>query len=40
VTPQHELVFFTHRLSETTVKLADGCEGVCIFVNDTVIARN
>jgi len=35
VTPQHELVFFAHRLSETTAKLAEGCEGVCIFVNDT-----
>jgi lactate dehydrogenase-like 2-hydroxyacid dehydrogenase len=36
VTPQHERVFFTHRLSETAAKLAESCEGVCIFVNDTV----
>jgi D-lactate dehydrogenase len=35
ITPQSELIFFPERLSETTAKLAEGCEGVCIFVNDT-----
>ncbi|MFU8804696.1 MAG: 2-hydroxyacid dehydrogenase [Bradymonadaceae bacterium] len=30
----HELVFFEARLSEETVALARGFEGVCVFVND------
>jgi D-lactate dehydrogenase len=34
VTPKHELKFFTSRLDANSAKLAAGCEGVCIFVND------
>ncbi|RLN70352.1 hypothetical protein BBJ29_006798 [Phytophthora kernoviae] len=34
ITPKHELVFFTPRLDATSAKLAEGFEGVCIFVND------
>ncbi|ETI46035.1 hypothetical protein L914_09213 [Phytophthora nicotianae] len=34
ITPKHELKFFTPRLDATSAKLAEGCEGVCIFVND------
>ncbi|KAL4157809.1 hypothetical protein PRNP1_003638 [Phytophthora ramorum] len=34
VTPKHELQFFTPRLDANSAKLAEGCEGVCIFVND------
>ncbi|KAE8968666.1 hypothetical protein PR001_g27722, partial [Phytophthora rubi] len=34
VTPAHELKFFTPRLDADSAKLAEGCEGVCIFVND------
>ncbi|KAF4316743.1 hypothetical protein G195_009789, partial [Phytophthora kernoviae 00238/432] len=34
ITPDHELMFFTPRLDATSAKLAEGCEGVCIFVND------
>ncbi|KAL3669006.1 hypothetical protein V7S43_006295 [Phytophthora oleae] len=34
VTPVHELKFFTPRLDANSAKLAEGCEGVCIFVND------
>lgn len=30
--------FFETRLNEDTLTLADGCDGVCIFVNDTVTA--
>lgn len=31
---QHEFVFITERLSESSARLAKGCEAVCIFVND------
>ncbi|TDH67317.1 hypothetical protein CCR75_008311 [Bremia lactucae] len=34
ITPTHELKFFSTRLNANSVKLADGCEGVCLFVND------
>ncbi|CEG43852.1 d-isomer specific 2-hydroxyacid [Plasmopara halstedii] len=34
ITPTHELKFFTSRLDADSAKLANGCEGVCIFVND------
>ncbi|CAH0517287.1 unnamed protein product [Peronospora belbahrii] len=34
VTPEHELKFFSSRLDTNAAKLAEGCEGVCIFVND------
>ncbi|CAI5712774.1 unnamed protein product [Peronospora destructor] len=34
VTPTHELKFFSSRLNANAAKLAEGCEGVCIFVND------
>ena len=30
----HELKFFSPNLDSTTVNLATGCEGVCVFVND------
>lgn len=32
----HEFNFFTVKLSAQTAKLAEGCQAVCIFVNDTV----
>lgn len=31
---QHDLRYFEPRLTPDTAALADGCEGVCIFVND------
>lgn len=31
---RHELVFFEAKLTPQTTKLADGYEGVCVFVND------
>ncbi|OWZ11588.1 D-isomer specific 2-hydroxyacid dehydrogenase [Phytophthora megakarya] len=34
ITPQHEIQFFSSRLDANSAKLADGFEGVCIFVND------
>ncbi|KUF89413.1 hypothetical protein AM588_10002320 [Phytophthora nicotianae] len=34
ITPKHELKFFTPRLDANSARLAEGCEGVCIFVND------
>ncbi|RLN27101.1 hypothetical protein BBJ28_00023137 [Nothophytophthora sp. Chile5] len=34
VSKDHELHFFTPRLNEASAKLAEGCEGVVIFVND------
>ncbi|KAK1945531.1 2-hydroxyacid dehydrogenase [Phytophthora citrophthora] len=34
VTPKHELKFLTPRLDANSATLADGCVGVCIFVND------
>jgi len=34
ITPTHELKFFVPRLDHSSAKLAEGCEGVCIFVND------
>lgn len=30
----HELLFFEARLQGVTARLAEGCEGVCVFVND------
>ncbi|MBQ8402010.1 MAG: hypothetical protein IJX14_08775 [Clostridia bacterium] len=30
--------FFETRLTEDTAELAHGCDGVCVFVNDTVNA--
>ncbi|DBA00873.1 TPA: hypothetical protein N0F65_008516 [Lagenidium giganteum] len=38
VTPDNELVFFANRLDAQTATLAEGCEGVVIFVNDTADA--
>lgn len=34
----HELRFFEDRLSLATASLAEGCEAVCVFVNDSVDA--
>lgn len=34
-----EIRFFETRLTEDTVKLADGCDVVCVFVNDTVSSK-
>lgn len=34
----HELRFFEPRLTPETARLADGYEGVCVFVNDTLDA--
>ena len=34
-----EFRYLEERLSEETVDLAAGCEGVCVFVNDTVSAK-
>ncbi|HEU4607059.1 MAG TPA: 2-hydroxyacid dehydrogenase, partial [Chitinophagaceae bacterium] len=31
---KHELIFFESALEEQTVNLAEGCEAVCVFVND------
>lgn len=36
---QHELVFFEARLGPRTTALADGCDAVCVFVNDGVDAE-
>lgn len=38
VQTKHELVFFESRLSEQTVRLAEGFEAVCVFTNDIVNA--
>lgn len=32
----HEFLFLEHRLDASTVVLADGCNAVCAFVNDTL----
>ena len=32
----HEIIFHRDSLSELTVNLADGCDAVCVFVNDSV----
>jgi D-lactate dehydrogenase len=32
----HELHFFDERLTEDSAQLAEGCEAVCVFVNDAV----
>lgn len=34
-----KLKFFETKLTEDTVELASGCDGVCVFVNDTVNAE-
>ena len=34
----HELTFFDVALSETSVRLAEGFDGICVFVNDKVNA--
>ncbi|WP_316793887.1 2-hydroxyacid dehydrogenase [Pedobacter frigoris] len=34
----HQLSFFTVALSEDTVKLADGFDAICVFVNDSINA--
>lgn len=34
VTPTHEIIFLVPRLDASSAKMAEGCEGVCIFVND------
>lgn len=34
----HELRFFEERLTVSTAALAEGCEAVCVFVNDNVDA--
>jgi D-lactate dehydrogenase len=33
---QHELIYYESRLRDKTVKLAEGTEAVCVFVNDRV----
>jgi D-lactate dehydrogenase len=38
ITPKDEFVFIPERLNEQTAVQAEGCEGVCIFVNDTADA--
>ncbi|HEX8371193.1 MAG TPA: 2-hydroxyacid dehydrogenase [Chthoniobacterales bacterium] len=35
----YEIAFFEERLTASTTVLADGCEAVCIFVNDVADAR-
>jgi D-lactate dehydrogenase len=35
----HELKFLEDRLTAETASLADGCQAVCVFVNDTVDAE-
>jgi D-lactate dehydrogenase len=35
---EHEFVFLEHRLDASTVVLAEGCDAVCAFVNDTLDA--
>jgi D-lactate dehydrogenase len=35
----HELIFFETKLNEFTTPLAEGFEGVCVFVNDDINAR-
>lgn len=37
-TRQHDLVFMDARLGETTCRLAEGFEAVCVFVNDNLDA--
>ena len=34
-----EFKFFEAKLNEDTAELARGCDGVCIFVNDTANAK-
>ena len=34
----HEIIFFEVQLNEQTVKLANGCNAVCVFVNDQLTA--
>ena len=34
----HEIIFFEVQLNEQTVKLANGCNAVCAFVNDQLNA--
>lgn len=36
---QFDYRFFETKLNEDTVRLAEGCEAVCVFVNDTVSAK-
>jgi D-lactate dehydrogenase len=36
----HELVFFEPRLSPATAPLAEGCDAVCLFVNDDARAES
>lgn len=33
---EHEFIFLEHRLDASTVVLADGCDAICAFVNDTL----
>jgi len=35
---EHEIIFFEVQLNEQTVKLANGCGAVCVFVNDQLNA--
>ena len=35
---QHELVFFEHRLTGETMRLAEGFPAICAFVNDHLSA--
>lgn len=35
-TTNHDIVFFDTALSQKTANLAEGCEAVCIFVNDKI----
>ncbi|GLE06687.1 hypothetical protein PINS_up016081 [Pythium insidiosum] len=39
VYPEHQIEYFTNRLSAQTAALAEGCEGVVMFVNDTADAE-
>ena len=33
---EHQIVYFDARLNKQTVYLAQGCEGICVFVNDNL----
>ncbi|MEE1019520.1 MAG: 2-hydroxyacid dehydrogenase, partial [Acutalibacteraceae bacterium] len=35
----HKIKFFEDKLNENTAVLSNGCDAVCVFVNDTVNAE-
>lgn len=37
--PGYEIVYFESKLRARSARLAEGCEAVCAFVNDTVDAE-